>query len=329
LILIIGHYGNKNLGDEGMLTVILHFLGRNKVTVLGLNPRNISAMHGVNAHSLLSPKALAAVLKADLIVFGGGSILKNRSLLKIWPYMLMAKVLRKKVAFFGVDVAPLAAPFRKLVKICLEDSALIYVRNRFSRMLLRKYGVERPILTCKDIAFCLPGILGVGLKGADEDPAPKASRTSDFTDKPIVVGLNLRPPLFADPFNLGALEEEARKVILNLASKMKVVIHPIVMQPCDEAVINAFLNGLRNSNIIVNPEKHNYDLKTALELYKKCDLIIGMRYHSLVFAKALNIPFIPLSYAWKTAMFLREGGDGSDPEIALKILKGLADSIRR
>jgi polysaccharide pyruvyl transferase WcaK-like protein len=91
-------------------------------------------------------------------------------------------------------------------------------------------------------------------------------------------------------------------------------------------VIDAFLNKL-NGNLAVDCGERNlcnHDLKIVLELCKECDLIVGMRYHSLVFAKALNVPFIPLSYAWKTAVFVAEGGDGPDPEIALKALRELA-----
>ena len=59
-----------------------------------------------------------------------------------------------------------------------------------------------------------------------------------------------------------------------------------------------FYNKIINNNkdININVEKYPEDMNQTVDLYKKNDIIIGMRYHSILIAHALNIPCVSICY---------------------------------
>ncbi len=108
---------------------------------------------------------LAAQIRAirglDLLVWGGGSLVQQSSLLFL-PYHLsraaLARFLRVPVVCFGSGVEPLRNPLlRRMARSAFErifDDVL--VRGRRSAATLRALGVERPIRTAADQVVTLP-----------------------------------------------------------------------------------------------------------------------------------------------------------------------------
>ncbi len=293
---IIGHYGNDNLGDESMLMVLLHYINKEKCTVLGLNAKRIKKSHRVNAYSLMSPTSMIAIFKSRTVIFGGGALIKNTSLLKLSPFLLLSKLFGKEIIFFGIDVYPISFFFRMLIRLCMNRSKMICVRNNQSYSILKHIGIRRDIFICEDLAFMLPSII------------EHLKYTKEITQKKII-GINLRPSSFADPFDFNKLVDKTKTTLLNMSLEQPLIIRLIPMQPCDEQVLSDFALSIKreeNKNINLEWVKHGYDITNALNAFKCCDLVIGMRYHSLVFATIVNVPFIAIPYSLKVETFAKD-----------------------
>jgi polysaccharide pyruvyl transferase CsaB len=295
-ITIVGHYGKDNIGDESILTVLLYYLNEERCVVLGLNDNKIKKSHNVSAYNLTSLMSIISIFKSRTVIFGGGALLKNTSFLKLSPFIILSKLLGKKIIFFGVDAYLLSYLFKPLIRLCVNKSELICVRNNQSVLNLKQSGITQNIYVCEDMAFMLPKVLEI-------------PNTKKEINKKRVIGINLRPSTFADQFNTNDLLEKTKIQVLKLLSEQPSSVLLIPTQPIDEKILSEFVTSLKKESIVeINWSNHNYNIIEALNSIKNCDLIIGMRYHCLVFAKIMNVPFIAIPYSLKTEIFAKDCG---------------------
>lgn len=131
-LLIIGNYGAQNFGDDAMLSVLVGFLRNHfHLTVFTVFRRKeVHAAYNVPSVSISTPvRLLLAIFRADWILVGGGSLIKNFSMLKLSPIFLICLALRKRFAFFGVQIHKLHPLLRLLFLALLKRSELIYTRS--------------------------------------------------------------------------------------------------------------------------------------------------------------------------------------------------------
>jgi polysaccharide pyruvyl transferase WcaK-like protein len=132
-VLLIGNYGNGNVGDDAILTQMAPLvLEHGQVTVLSRHPqRIIELVSEVHAESMVSTRALLAFLRADTIVIGGGGMF-GRGLppLVAWlPFVLLAaQLLGKDVELRAVGAysdmpTPVAWALRRVVRRARHVSA--------------------------------------------------------------------------------------------------------------------------------------------------------------------------------------------------------------
>ncbi|MEW6308131.1 MAG: polysaccharide pyruvyl transferase family protein, partial [Bacillota bacterium] len=81
-VTIAGYYGYGNAGDEAMLEAMLTGLRGLRpdvpITVLSGAPEATAGLHRVQAVNARSPGAVAkALLKSELVISGGGSLLQD------------------------------------------------------------------------------------------------------------------------------------------------------------------------------------------------------------------------------------------------------------
>ena len=109
-LLLSGYYGFGNLGDEAILASTIEEIGRKapsvEVLVLSANPCETSRSHGVKAFNRMSIREVLSAMKAaDLVVFGGGSLLQDstsfRSLAYYLSIIFLAKALAKPLVVYA------------------------------------------------------------------------------------------------------------------------------------------------------------------------------------------------------------------------------------
>lgn len=147
-VLISGYYGFGNLGDEALLGGMLSRLGDHEVTVLSSTPTATRRLHGVAAAHRYY-QALPALLKADLLISGGGGLLQDTTSRRSLSYYLglirLALRFGKRVIVYGQSVGPLSEKGAAEVARVLRHCA-VAVRDEPSRQLLARHGVTAALV---------------------------------------------------------------------------------------------------------------------------------------------------------------------------------------
>lgn len=103
-IVISGYYGFGNAGDEAMLNAIVDSIRdiepTANITVISGNPSETSKKHNLQAVGTFAMfPIMSALMKADLLISGGGSLLQDATSIRNTYYYLsimsMAKMLGK------------------------------------------------------------------------------------------------------------------------------------------------------------------------------------------------------------------------------------------
>lgn len=303
-ILVSGYYGFRNAGDEAILAGIIQAIRELEpeavFTVISGRAAETRQVHGVEAISRNRIRATwEAVGEADLVLSGGGSLLQDVTGAKSIPYYLgvvtMALLRRKPVMFYGQGIGPVRGLLGKLlIRLVANRVSRITVRDPESAEALRRLGVVRPpIQVTADAALALaPGNREAGrrLLGAAGVPLGQGP----------LIGVSVRP--WKD-WEAGT--EAALAAALDRIAAMEgghVVFLP--MQPTlDPRAAAAVQRHLRSPGTVLSGEGWTY--QDTLNAVAACDLLVGMRYHALVFAAMAGVPVVGLSYDPKIDAFLR------------------------
>jgi polysaccharide pyruvyl transferase WcaK-like protein len=285
-LLIVGNYGAKNFGDDAMLAVLVHHLRRHfSLTVFSVLYRKlVEKEFGVISVSALTPiRLLSEMRKADFVLVGGGSLIKNSSMVKLAPILLLTLLMRKARVFFGVEVHRLNFIFRAIFAAVCRGAIIICTRtamaNRSNRTALCR--------TMPDLAY---GLCSIG---------KFAQRRLDVSQS--IVGVNVRPSNLTDPFNSKFWLDQIANFLEELAPR-KILFFPF--QPCDRKEIRKLVRSLRVRRVrsrigIVNATSFDQ----ALVGMRGISLAIGMRLHFLIFASLLDVPFVAVPYHQKVIRF--------------------------
>jgi len=154
---ISGYIGFDNFGDEAIARVLTEKLkreGAEKITLISSNPQKTADIHGVEACPML--KFIRPLLKADILISGGGSLLQDVTSLKSLIYYLgiiyVALFLQKKVIIYAQGIGPIRSGFGQiLTKFALKYCTEITVRDKKSQELLESWGIKADLV--KDPVF--------------------------------------------------------------------------------------------------------------------------------------------------------------------------------
>lgn len=308
-VLLLGSYGQDNLGDEAILEILVDvFKSRGfGITVNSSNPVKTEKTFNINA---FSTKLFCDVIKkvkyflfADLVVFGGGTLLVEhkdyfgritRRPLYLTSFILMiSRIFKKKTVLLGVGVEAIDTRLGKLLtKFCLQISKVVIVRDtsslKFAEAIARKkifLGADIVFLqkperrrtaknNCSMIGFA-PTYWLRGSKQEKDDFIIFQSRLLKILSK------NKQNKIFLIPFNTG----NGRKNDVWL---------------CKELVR---LTGNKRIEIVVKKSP-----KDMFEFMRSLNFLVGIRLHACIFALLLNLPFLAISYEQKVKSLMIDFG---------------------
>lgn len=316
-IVIAGYYGFGNTGDELILEAMVRDLRGElpdvDLVVLSGKPRQTSGRYRVNSVSWRDIKRIEqSVRDADLVILGSGGIFHdywgfdNSAILTsahigisfYTSVALLASIHHKPLMLYAVGVGPLVSEKgRAHVKAIAEQAALITVRDRHSGDILRKLGIPTK-------RFTLAADPAAGL--TFEQYAGKDERKR--------LGVVLRNwNVGVDPQLWEKCIAEAVDSFLDSHSEFDAVFIPFQDESDsflnDQGVARRISKQLRNA-------KRTRVIEKSLSPHLKgdhlasCDLILGMRLHSLVVASSNGIPMVGLGYDPKVASYLQQLGLG-------------------
>lgn len=166
-ILIGGYYGCGNRGDDAILLGFLRMMRDADPSVsvhaLTKSPRRDARRFAIPCHGRKNPfSLLVALLRSDLFLCGGGSLLQDGtgrlSLFYYLTLLRLAKALGKKAVLYAAGVGPLLreGDLQKSVRV-LNRLDRISLRDDASLCLLQRAGVRPDLLfRGSDTALFLP-----------------------------------------------------------------------------------------------------------------------------------------------------------------------------
>jgi len=324
-VLVSGYCGCGNAGDEAILAGLVEgFRGSCppvQLTVFSGDPRATEAEHGVRA----VPRGLASASRqaraSDLLISGGGGLLQDatswRSPLYYLGVMKVAQAAGVPVACLGHGIGPLRRRFvRSAARRVLSGVQLITVRDQSSAEELRQLGVTRPAQVTADLAFLLPR--------PSQAEGEEAWRNAGLpVDAPPAAAVALREP--TRPSAAG-LPQALAKAIGGASQQLGLRILLLAMGPRDQRFAAQVAEALHTpaEAHIVSTEM---SARQLLALVSKCDLVIAMRLHALIFAAICGVSAVGVSYDPKVDALMEQLGLQSAASTAEFNPQALAQAI--
>lgn len=322
-ITVSGYYGFGNAGDEAMLASLVrglrHRLPGVQLTVLSADPAATRRDFGVDAVGRKSLPAITRTLRrSHLVISGGGNLLQDVTGPFNIPYYLGLVELGRRYGaatmLLGQGIGPVEGRLgRWLIGRLGNGIDAITIRDDDSARILTDMGVTRPPVTLTaDTVFALD--LGKEASRAELPP------WDDDASRPRV-GVSLRQR------GLGAEgRRRMTEALARFADATGALLIMVPMQPSEDLPLAEELQaGLGRARASVAPAS---SWRQAVKVYEKCEAVIAMRLHALIFAALMGVPPIGISYDPKVDRFLAQVGlESVAPSSALPPAASLAESL--
>lgn len=308
-IVISGYYGYKNSGDEAVLQTILTALDEQakesgltlQPVVLSIDPEWTKSTYGVQAvHRMKLAEVRQAIKNSCGLISGGGSLLQDATSAKTIPYYLgiikLAQWMRKPTFIYSQGVGPVSRGiFHPMIRSVFKKCAYISVRDQESANLLQKMGLKGIV-----IDVVPDPVMGLHLKERSE-----LSNAVHYDNENLpMIGISVR------------YWEKDRKELLKMVEGLQLVMQkqPVHLRflpfhlPNDVEASQYMIDQLGDvssmgSQIsLCSDTVHPQDMLWEID---QCQLVIGMRLHSLIYAANSRVPMIGISYDPKINQFLQ------------------------
>jgi polysaccharide pyruvyl transferase CsaB len=294
---ISGYYGYHNLGDDGILWAIHRQLASLscpvELTVLSRHPKETAQKYGLRAVPRFSPLGLfRAISRCDVMIFGGGSLLQDRTSARSLRYYLgvirIAQLLKKPVFLYANGIGPLDRPSsRKRVKKTLSRCQRITLRDQDSKEELQSMGLETSLVT-GDPAFALTPV--------DQDQAWQELYALGVPENVPLIGISVRQAQGLDPTEFAELGDRIYREL------GRTVVFLVMQDPEDRVLSQKIQESMTAPSYLVETP---YRPETMLGIIGCLDALVSLRLHTLIFAAKERVPMVGCVYDPKVTAFLK------------------------
>ena len=325
VITILGSNSGNNVGDAAILASILEALSQEipnaeflvpstkpsfvkKNYAHQYNVKAIDVMPWTGSIRLLGIPTMRAIAKSDVTLITDGIIFDVKLFNPLFNFLITlvflapwAKIRKSKLVCYSCGIGPLRSFFgRRFAKWVIQSCDLVIMRENDSKSLAQEIGVKKPIQVTGDAAF----LNTVSTK----ERALKIFDECNINPEAPLFGINVTS--YIDQWLSGNERvQDGSKFIETLAegineAKAKLdqpffpvvfSTHPMDVQACSQ------LAQLTSGAVITSAKYLSHDLQACM---RECELFIGMRFHSVVLASAVEVPIIGLVYAPKVRGFM-------------------------
>ena len=286
-VLISGYYGFDNFGDEAILGVLIKKLKELNVDirVLSKTPLKTALFYDVKATFFFCLlQVIYRISKCNVLISGGGSLLQDATSLKSLIYYLWvintALFFKKKVIIFAQGIGPINNKFGAfLTKKTLQKCTLITVRDRKSRLLLHKWGVNADLVCDPLFNLSLPAPIGSNKVGVQ-------LRSFKTLKEPLLIKL-------AEQINKNFSDKEIEIYSFQDSLDLAVCEHFEKILKSINPQIKTKLIFKQTSNDILNK-------------ISKLNYMIAMRFHAVLIALKYGIKTVAISYDVKVEKLAEE-----------------------
>jgi polysaccharide pyruvyl transferase WcaK-like protein len=308
-VLLFGNYDGTNVGDNCILVHVLRKFAEcsSNICIPSRRPLHIVERCNVDSANLLSFRFISEFIKSDELIIGGGGIFSRYvgPYAKFLPlFAIAAKLFGKKVVYYNVGVYN-TTPFlvKELVKLSMSCSDEISIRDEASLNAIGFVNKIKNVKTASD-----PGLT---LEPINDHEARSILRNEGVQDG-FLVGLSLKSTMDKEinvrivsefsKFSDWVIEEFDAKVVFFPFSfnQIRAVENDIAIA---EKVHQAMKTKNRKNFRIIQAGMYAPDeIKGIIGVM---NVLLGMRFHSLVFAYSARTPLIGVSYEEKCKDFLQ------------------------
>lgn len=300
-ILLAGYYGFGNLGDDALLRAAiararLAFPERaiGALTARGRRDESSFGVRCISRRRLFA--TLVALRRADVFVFGGGTLLQDRSSLRS---LLYYATLLRLAAHWGADCRlwgnGLSRPEREISRRHMRRALLacsrIECRDRPSAELARQLlGAEEGgrVLLVRDLA---------------EETSPCDGARREFRLRRL---FGSEIPAYAVVAVRGKEGEGYRRLMCEWLSVLRgsgVELLFVPMLPREDGEVTEQWRKALSGRVLTGVDEHD-----LVSLMAGAEVVCGMRLHALVLAGAAGAPFVGFGGEEKIRCFCRERG---------------------
>jgi len=262
-------------------------------------------------------KALKRFVEADFVISspGGpyfGDLYRSHEIGEHLLHILVAKLFRKPVMIYGMSMGPFRRHWRNIIRrYLLNKVEVITLRDPISREYLEDLKLTKPVVVVTaDSAF--QSKVGIGKARLAE---VMAEQIGDCRGRPLVgitpTGARWNFPGVDDVGQVMAdYERTIGAAIDHVVEKYNaiVVFFPqLYGRSSDMGLIESIIEQTQSrESIRVLSNKLDSDIQQAV--ISQMDLMIGNRYHSVIFALKSFVPTVCIAYEHKSAAVMQEVG---------------------
>ncbi|NER51850.1 MAG: polysaccharide pyruvyl transferase CsaB [Symploca sp. SIO1A3] len=286
--ILCGYYGKGNGGDEALLATLLQMLPESVTPlVLSGNPSLTRKQYGVESCDRTSAfQVLKAMRHSDVFIWGGGSLIQDatsaRSHLYYAGLMGLAQQLGLKTIAWAQGIGPLNRQLTRWVaRRSFTGCEAVSVRDYGSAKLLTNWQI--PCLQAPDPVWAL---VSSPVAGLWDLPAPR-----------VAVTLRSHPELTSQRLN----NLTHALVSFQEATQTCILLVPFQASQ-DLSIAQLIASQLKGEHQIFCLE----DPRELKGLCRGVEMVIGMRYHSLIMGAAEECRCFALSYDPKVNYLMAE-----------------------
>jgi polysaccharide pyruvyl transferase CsaB len=308
-IVISGYYGFRNSGDEAVLQSILIALQKQSQAlgisiepiVLSIDPEWTSATYGVKSvHRMKLVEVRQAIYESTGLISGGGSLLQDVTGSKSIPYYLgvikLAQWMGRPTFIYAQGIGPVNRKlFHPLIKSVFRKCTYISVRDEQSRELLLSMGLEQ-----KNVEVVPDPVMGLSLP----EDTDASTQSSELSNSLPVIGISVRY-WEQDRRELETLAQGLIKANREIPLHLRFLpFHTPSDNEASRYVMDMLKGSITEHGGQVSICEDAIHPQQMLREVGQCDVLIGMRLHSLIYAAGRRVPLIGISYDPKIDHFL-------------------------
>jgi len=297
---LMGYYGFNNSGDEALLYSMIKNLKEEKddvrLLVLSKVPKETEKTYGVYSISRYNLFKIKRELKnSRLFIFGGGSLIQDVTSDKsLWYYLNMLKLAisaKIPVMLYANGIGPVnKVKNREDVAKILNKTDAITLRDENSLKEVRNMGVGVDATVTADPALSISGV--------DKDTATSLLEKENISTDKKILGISVREWKECDD----AFWTSFAAQIDEICKKYDLTPVFIPLKKPDDSDFSKALQAKMNRKSYVL--KKLYTAEEIVGIFGVCELAVGMRLHSIIYAAATGTPAIGISYDPKVSGFV-------------------------
>lgn len=246
---------------------------------------------------------------SDLTLFAGGGYIRSRCGVKqainlffqLLPFAI-AKLYKNYTIVAPISFGPFAYRWQaKLSAKILNGCDVVSAREAQSYKEMKSLGVKNLFLS-NDLALLL-------------SKSKQLTSNTNIKNR-VVVGFTIRNWL-KESGKQKKLEKAYAEALTELSHKLGVKIQPIIQVKSKEFPFEDDARSVYRVCVLLKEANVSYRTPTrirsvdhATQVYRRLDLLLGMRMHSNILAATQGVPFVAISYEYKT--------EGIAEQIAMK-----------